>query len=172
MGYSTEKEWKTLQVDKSFKIPTNAKKLRLFADQNIPMPIILDLRSSGLLIDSVVEAGFLHHPDENIYKQAKKRNRILLTMDRDFWSDEKHSLQQTRGIIFLDIPPDQKDKAIEALARFWVSFAKYYPHDWWQGLKARVSVDGFVLKYTAWNGKVSEDEYRVINGQVFTRKIK
>jgi hypothetical protein len=94
-------------------------------------------------------------------------------MDRDFWDDKKHPLQNSPGIIFLDLPPDQFGKAVDGLARFYFLFAKYYPLDWWDNMKARVSEYGFSIRMRTWEGKVSEEEYRLAeSGKLLTRTIR
>ncbi|MDD5064225.1 MAG: DUF5615 family PIN-like protein [Phycisphaerae bacterium] len=148
-------------------------KLKLYADACIPRCIIEELRAVGLPVEAATEIGNATQPDENILQQAKKLHKILLTMDRDFWDDRKHLLQKGPGVIFVDIPPDQATKAIDGLARFYTLFAKHYPLDWWESMKARVTESGFVLKFHAWEGKIKEEEFRLTdNGKLITRAIK
>lgn len=94
-------------------------------------------------------------------------------MDRDFWSDHEHPLQTTSGIIFVDISPDQPAKAVDGIARFYAIFAKHYPRDWWKGTKARVSEHGFVLRFHTWEGRISEQEFRLTEDRrLLTRVVR
>lgn len=94
-------------------------------------------------------------------------------MDRDFWSDRKYPLQKGPGIIFVDISPNQPIKAVDGLARFYGLFAKYYPLDWWEEMKARITEYGFVIKSRTYQGKISEEEFRLSDtGKLFTRKLR
>lgn len=153
--------------------PGPHKKLKLFADANIPKPLVDELRAAGLVISSATEIGVATHPDDNILQIAKKAGEIILTMDYDFWDDRKHPMQKSPGIIFIDIAPDQISKAIDGLARFYALFAQAYPLDWWHETKAQVSENGFVIKTITWEGNISEDEFRLSDdGKLFTRRIR
>src|ERR1700676_3421697 len=101
----------------------NPRKLRLLADQNVPIEIIEELRNARFQIKSVSETGLTGHPDENIREYAKKKNRVILTTDKDFWDDRKHPLQKCFGIICTEAGPQDYDKLIESLAWFHHFFA-------------------------------------------------
>jgi predicted nuclease of predicted toxin-antitoxin system len=149
------------------------KKLKLYVDMNVPEPLIQELRSTGLTIHLARIRGSAGRPDQNIYQEARKRGLVLLTMDRDFWKDSEHPLQMTAGIIFVDISPDKYEKACDALARFYAMFAKHYPLDWWNGMKARIYEHGFVLRYHTWDGQVFEDEFRLSeDNKLLTRSLR
>lgn len=153
--------------------PGPHKKLKLCADANITKPLMDELCAAGLVIESVTELSLGTHPDKNILQRARKLGQVLLTMDRDFWDDRKHPLQKSPGIIFIDVAPDQLEKAIEGLAKFYVLFAQAYPLDWWHETKARVTSNGFVIKGLSWEGHVFEEEFKLTDdGKLLTRKIR
>lgn len=174
MNQFLEYEWHEFASDQASEmLPGPHKKLKIYADANIPAAVIDELRTAGVPIASAVEIGRSTHPDENIYQQAKRRCKVLLTMDRDFWDDRKYPLQKGPGIIFVGIPPDQLGKAIDGLARFYALFAKYYPLDWWESTKARITEYGFVIKCYTWQGRISEDEFRLADdGKLPTRRLR
>jgi ribosomal protein L34 len=63
--------------------------------------------------------------------------------------------------------------ASTGLARFYAIFAKHYPRDWWKGTKARVSEHGFVLRFHTWEGRISEQEFRVTKDRrLLTRVVR
>jgi predicted nuclease of predicted toxin-antitoxin system len=153
--------------------PGRHKKLKLLADANVPRPIIEELREAGIVVTSVVEEGLASHPDENILQLSRKLDTVLLTLDRDFWVDRQHPLRKSPGIIFVDIPPDQGSKVIDGLAKFYGIFAQRFPLDCWGEMRARISEDSFVLKYITWEGRISEDEFRLSKeGKLLTRTLK
>lgn len=174
MNELQEYQWHEFPWDKAPKLLRRRyKKLKLCADANIPKPVIDELRAAGLVIDSVTESGLGRHPDENILQRARELGQVILTMDRDFWNDGKHPLQKSPGIIFIDIAPDQLDKAIEGLVKFYVLFAKAYPLDWWHELKCRVTANSFVIKGRSREGTVFEEEFKLTDdGKLVTRKIR
>jgi predicted nuclease of predicted toxin-antitoxin system len=118
--------------------PGQHKKLKLYVDMNVPEPLIKELRSAGLVLHLARQKGSGGRPDQNIYQEARQHGLVLLTMDRDFWQNREHPFQTTAGIIFVDVSPDQPEKASDGLARFYALFAKYYPLDWWKGTKVSV----------------------------------
>jgi predicted nuclease of predicted toxin-antitoxin system len=153
--------------------PGPHKKLKLLADANIPKPLIDELRFAGIVVTSVAEEGLSSHPDGNILQLSRKLGTVLLTMDRDFWDDRRHPLRKSPGVIFVDIPPDQIERAIEGLAKFHGIFAQRFPLDWWSEMKARVSEHGFILKNITWEGRISEEEFRLAkDGRLVTRVLR
>jgi len=94
-------------------------------------------------------------------------------MDRHFWYDRKYPLQKGPGVIFVDIPPDQLEKTIDGLARFCALVGDYYPLDWWQVTKARITEYGFVMKRRVLEGREAEDEFRLTaDAKLLTRKLR
>ena len=171
---SERAEWREFERDKTPYMPPGPhKKLKLYVDMNVPEPLINELRSAGLVLHLARQKGSAGRPDQNIYQEARQRGLVLLTMDRDFWRDREHPLRTTAGIIFVDVSPDQPEKACDGLARFYALFAKYYPLDWWKGTKARVYEHGFVVRNHTWQGRISEDEFRLTeSGKLLTRVLR
>jgi predicted nuclease of predicted toxin-antitoxin system len=170
----SEDKWHEFDWGKAPKMPTGPhKKLKIYADANIPRPLVEELRAVGIPIEAAAETGQSNLPDEDILQRAKKKHRVLLTMDRDFWKDRKHPLQKVRGIIFVDIAPDQIGKSIDGLARFYWLFAQYYPLDWWESMKARVTEYGFIIRFNTWKGKILEEEFKLMDdAKLLTRTLR
>ena len=90
MNQFSDYEWHEFLWDQAPKMPPGPhKKLKIYADANMPRTVGNELSTAGLLIESTIETGYSTHPDENIYKQAEKRGKVLLTIDKDFWDDQK-----------------------------------------------------------------------------------
>ena len=123
-------------------------------------------------ITSCLLAGKGAHDDLSIWEEARRQGRVLLTMDRGFWNDRRFPLQKCPGVIFLDVSPDKAERAVDALAVFFALFAQHYPLDWWDEIKVRVRIDGFVIKMRTWEGRDIEEEYRLAsNGKLWTRAV-
>ena len=71
----------------------------LLADENIPIEIIKNLSSEGFDIKRVS----LGSRDEEVFKFAKSENRVLLTFDKHFLNRLKFPLEESSGIIFINI---------------------------------------------------------------------
>ena len=151
----------------------SGKKLKLLADACIPKPFTDELRANGLFVRHLNESRFARHSDEVIIQEAKRRGYVLLTMDRDFWDDRKHPLKKCPGVIFVNVDPSKIDDALEAMALFYVLFARAYPLDWWPETKAKLKRNSFVIKGRTWKGDVFEDEFKLTDdGRVLTRSIR
>ncbi len=149
----------------------NPRKLRLLADQNIPIEIIDELKSARFQIVSVSEIGLSGHPDENIREFAKKKNRVILTSDKDFWDERKHPISKCFGIICTEAGPQDFNKLIESLARFHLFFAKYFSNDLWYNMKALIKTQGFILRQLN-DGRIDEKEYHFEKGRIYERVLK
>jgi predicted nuclease of predicted toxin-antitoxin system len=174
MAFGNKEEWTQFDFREHFDLgvaPKYPKKIKLLADENIPMFIIEDL-AQNFSTKSVFDLGLEGHPDENIREASKKEKRILFTTDKDFWDEKKHPIQKCSGIICTEAGPAEIEKLYSSLAKFYVSFAKEYPNHWWRYTKAYVKTDGFILRTIQWDGAIDETEYRYHNGKLMRRKIK
>lgn len=174
MNEKTNHMWHEFQWQSAPKMPPGPhKRLKLYADANIPRVVIDELKAAGLPVETAVQDGRSTHADESIAQRTRQQHRVLLTLDRDFWNDRQHPLGQSPGIIFVDIPPDQPERAIDGLARFYGLFARYFPLNWWEGMKARVSEHRFVIRCYTWDGQISEEEFRLAeDGKLYTRRLR
>lgn len=59
-------------------------KLRLYADENFPLPTCMFLRSKGVSIVHAYDFGFTNKSDLFHIKKAKALKRTIITIDRDF----------------------------------------------------------------------------------------
>ncbi len=59
-------------------------KLRLYADENFPLPTCTFLRSKGVSIVHAYDLGFTNKSDLIHIKKAKALKRTIITIDRDF----------------------------------------------------------------------------------------
>lgn len=140
---------------------TASKKLKLYADASVPLPIIKELRGAKIPIQSALEEGLSTDDDWTIMGAAKRQGKVLLTTDADFWDDRKFPLHQAHGIIFVDVSPSDIEGILAALGLLYGCFAQRYPLDWWQAMKARATPQGFTLKIHNWEGHNQEYQFRL-----------
>lgn len=76
-------------------------------------------------------------------------------------------LDRQTGIIYIDVPPDDHDRILNALGLVYSCFAKSYPRDWWPQMKVRGVIDRFELKMHNWEGKTIRYQITLKNGRVF-----
>ena len=93
---------------------------------------------------------------------------MLLTLDRHFWNDRKFPLQKLPGVIFIDIPPDRVDEALEAFWLVYETLARFLGN--WKKMKIRASRNGYFVKGISWDGGIVRYEFKVVEGRVLVRE--
>jgi predicted nuclease of predicted toxin-antitoxin system len=163
LSNSAESKSEWFEVSESDWLPplTPTKKLKLFADASVPATIVKELRSAGISVESALDQGLPGADDQAVLGVARKQGKVLLTMDVDFWNETKFPVHQVHGIIFVDVSPSDIDDALQALGLLYGCFAERYPLDWWQGMKARATPQGFILKIRTWEGRNQQYEFRL-----------
>jgi len=163
LGNSAESKSEWFEVSESDWLPplTPTKKLKLFADAGVPATMVKELRNAGISVESASDRGLSNADDQTVLGVARKQGKVLLTMDADFWNETKFPVHQVHGIIFVDVSPSDIDDALQALGLLYGCFAEKYPLDWWQGMKARATPQGFILKIRTWEGCNQQYEFRL-----------
>ena len=140
---------------------TPTKKLKLFADASVPVPIIKELKGAKIPVQSALDEGLSRCDDLTVIGAAKKEGKVLLTMDADFWDDRKFPLHQVHGVIIVNVSPGDTEGILAALGLLYGCFAQRYPLDWWQSMKAKVTPRGFTLKVHNWEGRNVRYEFQL-----------
>lgn len=82
-------------------------KLKIYADENIETIFNCIFKSEAKVnIISAVELGYKGRDDEFHFKEAKRKNRFLLTCDHDFLNHNKFKFNQMIGVVILDVPKE------------------------------------------------------------------
>jgi len=165
-----DNDWFEITEDLWLDPRTSPKKLKLCSDSSIPQPIVSELRSIGIPVVTAYEDGVSSHSDSSILAWAKREKRILLTMDHDFWDDRKFPLQTVRGLIFIDVSPEDINSALKAFGLIYGTFASSYSLEWWQNMKARATTQFYLLKMRSWEGKVVQYEIKLEGGITYARE--
>lgn len=82
-------------------MPSKKSDLQLYADECFPLTTVLYLRSLGYSIKHASEYNFINRSDLSHLKFAKKENKTLITLDRDFLGYTKARVGQTLGVIVI-----------------------------------------------------------------------
>jgi len=147
------------------------KDLKLLADAQMPQPVIQEIGSAGIKVETLSQA-LRRHPDDNVLQLAQRTRRVLLTLDADFWDDRKHPLQTVHGgIIYVAEPPGQHDRILRAFGLVYGCFARSYPLDWWSHMKIKAVVGGFFIKMCTRQGNVARYRMRLQNGRLVAKEI-
>lgn len=159
----SEKDWQ----DPRFR----GKKVKLLTDAQFPEPVIDEIRRAKIKVERLDER-LRNRPDTDVLMLAQKLGRILITLDRDFWDDRKHPLQQVKmGIIYIDEPPDQHECILRAFGLVYGCFAKSYPLDWWNQMKVKGKVGEFMIKWRTWEGKVAKYKMKLRKGYLVAKEL-
>ena len=91
MSNSAESKPEWFEISESDWLPplNPTKKLRLFADANVPATIVEELKSAGISVESALNQGLSGADDQAVLGVARKQGKVLLTMDADFWNETK-----------------------------------------------------------------------------------
>ena len=76
-------------------------RLRLYADENFPVPSCTFLRSLGVSILHSYDLGFANKSDKFHIKKAKELQRTIITIDRDFLYYSDISAKNSPGVIVI-----------------------------------------------------------------------
>ena len=169
--FGEQGEWFEISEDLWRDPKTQPKKLKLCADASVPQPFVEELKRAGIPIRTASEDDLVSHSDNDILAWAKRSKRVLVTLDRDFWNDSKFALQSVPGVIFVDVAPDDIDGALRSFGLVYGTFAISYSLDWWEGMMARATPEGYVLKMRTWEGRVSRYAIKLAAGKVFAREL-
>ena len=92
-------------------------KLKLLANENIPLESVQSLRSSGYDVISISERS-PGISDEDVLQVACTENRIIVTFDRDYGElIFRRKLPVPAGILYLRFRPRNPDEVAEYISR-------------------------------------------------------
>lgn len=94
-----------------------AGKIKLYADENIRIGIVLVLRRFGVNVKHASEVGILNRDDRTHFQFAKKTKRWLLTTDRHFLDNNIFPFEQIKGIV---VVPDTGDDLTAGYIIAWL----------------------------------------------------
>lgn len=79
---------------------------RLYADENVPWPVVEELRRYGHDVLTVQEAGRSGHADPDVLAFARSEERVLITLNRRHFA-RLHQEEQGRhcGILLCSFDP-------------------------------------------------------------------
>lgn len=86
---------------------------RLYADENLPLPVVEELRESGHDVLTIQEDGKANQslPDEVVLSVAKEFNRAALTLNRRHFVRLHFESSLYSGIVSCTFDPDFKSLA-------------------------------------------------------------
>lgn len=143
-------------------------KLRAVADTNFPIGLTERMGSRGIDVRTAQSLGLERLADEDLLRRVTADGRVLVTLDRDFWSDEKFPIHQCGGVIFVDAKDEgiARSDGFELLIVFLRSFG-----GGWTNLKIRASSERVFMKGISTETKAFVYEIRAIRGGIYARGI-
>ncbi len=133
------------------------RKVRVFLDRNLPQELRIAL-ANYRKFRAFEEVSRSSRPDEDIYGACCQENYLLMTLDNGFWNDRRFPLARSPGIIlFASHAKSTANEYLEALDLFLgecdlIGGIKRFP-DYAKGMKFKISLRGFVLKFTTYEAK-------------------
>ena len=143
------------------------RKLRLLADANFPSGLVEILRKRGIDVRTAQELRIHRFSDERILQEAGKRGLFLITLDRDFWSDERFPLQSSGRLIFVDARDDRIANTngfelLVVLLRSWGGGHRYG--------KIRSTAESVYLRFLKDAATRAVYEFKAIRPHVYARE--
>ncbi len=117
------------------------RKAKLLADHNLPAEVVRYLRSRGAKVITAAEIGVDDQGDDRLVKEARRRQCIIVTQDRDFLDDHRHPLMRLPGTVVLDLGNRSRQDVVKACAQmrillrcpaFYATGVRIHahPHEW------------------------------------------
>ena len=98
----------TLASELGPKVEAQAERPRIYADANLPVPIVGFMRQElGWDVFFVMEHDDLRRaPDTEHYRLARQLRRVLVSFDRDYFDDRRFPPEDSGGVIIVSAPDD------------------------------------------------------------------
>lgn len=142
-------------------------KPRLLADANFPSGLVEVLRKRGIEVRTAQELKVHRFLDEQILQEAAKRGLFLITLDRDFWSDDRFPLQSSGRLVFVDARDERiaNTNGFELLVVLLKSWGGGHRHG-----KIRSTASSVYLKFLTVAGRPAVYEFKAIRPYLYARE--
>jgi predicted nuclease of predicted toxin-antitoxin system len=142
-------------------------RLRLLADANFPRGLVERIRKPGIEVKTAQELRIHRLPDEQILQEAANRGFYLITLDRDFWSDERFPLRSSGRLVFVDARDEHiaETNGFKLLLVLLKSWGGGHGHG-----KIRATTESVYLKFLNDRGKQAAYEFKAIRPYIYARE--
>jgi predicted nuclease of predicted toxin-antitoxin system len=127
-------------------LPSPARRLRLYTDEDIPSRAVAMLRAGGANVLTTAEAGNNGKDDTAQVAFAARKGRVLITRNAKHLLDERIvPPESTPGVIALDVSDHHEDSYLATTAmitEFLVPYAEHY-----EAMNIRVSTAGCRFRF-------------------------
>jgi predicted nuclease of predicted toxin-antitoxin system len=120
------------------------------------MRLVMRLRLSGMRVRTSRQDRVNEASAAEVCAWARRANRVLLSLDRRYWNDELHPLDQVPGILLLDFPPQDVNQAVQAFELAYQVFGTQMDAADWHGMKVLASPASCQVKMADSKGMVKE----------------
>lgn len=101
-------------------MPSKKPRIRLYADENIPIPTVTHLRRKGIAVQHAYDINFINKDDRLHFNKSKFLSRILLSFDKDFKKFKGASLKNHPGILLITVgnnTPEHINKVLDKILK-------------------------------------------------------
>ncbi|HVZ58131.1 MAG TPA: DUF5615 family PIN-like protein [Patescibacteria group bacterium] len=133
-------------------MPSKKSHIQLYADECFPIDSVLYLKTQGYSVIHAFDKKLTKVSDRSHLKVARKLNRVLITLDRDFMYYEQATLQDSPGVIIISTG-SAVPKSINQVCK---KFLKSISVDYIKESTIKVTRDKIIKKK---DGKVTEKMY-------------
>lgn len=143
-------------------------KLKIIADANFPIQLVRLLRKRKFDVKTAQSLGWDKLSDKHLLQRVSKRGCVLITFDRDFWSDLKFPLHYPGSIIFIDGKDERigRTEGFDLLCAFLLNYG-----GGWSRRKFRATSVSVLMKGISFENKKYVYEMRILRGGVYAREV-
>jgi len=101
-------------------MPSKKSRIKLYADECFPVPSATFLKASGYSVIHAYDKNLVQKDDRIHLLEAKKLNRVLITLDRDFLYYNEVNLNNHLGVIVISVGtavPENVNKVCKKLLK-------------------------------------------------------
>ena len=93
--------------------------MKVKLDENLPLQIAVELRARLHDVQTVWEEGLSGHADQDIWEEAQREGRVLITQDLDFSDARKFVPGTHHGIVLMRLrSPSRRNLIVRATELF------------------------------------------------------
>jgi predicted nuclease of predicted toxin-antitoxin system len=93
--------------------------VKIFADHCIHIDLIEALRVAGSEVIRALEVSLASAPDEKIFAYAQRNRLVLLTFDKDFGDIRHFAVDESYGVVIVEVERMSKDLIIKRVVDFF-----------------------------------------------------
>jgi hypothetical protein len=145
-------------------------KLRLLADHNVPMEVVLEFRQARIAVVTAAEAHVQRLSDDAVYEYCRREGLALLTGDTDFWKKRQYGPEKGGYVIVVRAPGSGPWEFLRAFGPFFGTFGRSFGGAHATGLRVLATSRSFMLESLGHQGSRVRYEFKLHRRRLWARE--